>query len=37
MDLYPQGSKSRPSVLYVPVKRGATESVPPAPPLGVFP
>ena len=28
--------KNRPSVLYVPVKRGATESVP-AQPLGIFP
>ena len=37
MDLYPQGSKSRPSVLYVPVKRGSTESAPAPPPLGVFP
>jgi ClpP class serine protease len=37
MDLYPQGVKNRPSVLYVPVKRGASESVPTPPPLGAFP
>jgi ClpP class serine protease len=36
MDLYPQGAKNRPSVLYVPVKR-ATESVPTQSPTGIFP
>jgi len=37
MDLYPQGVENRPSVLYVPVKRGATEVVPAPPPFGIFP
>jgi len=30
MDLYPQGGKNRPSVLYVPVKPGAAERATPA-------
>ena len=36
MDLYPQGAKGRPSVLYVPFRRaGGLESLPPLP--GLFP
>jgi len=30
MDLYPQGGKNRPSVLFVPVKPGAAERATPA-------
>jgi len=37
MDLYPQGAKGRPSVLYVPVRRGVggLDSLPQLP--GLFP
>jgi len=37
MDLYPQGAKGRPSVLYVPIRPGPSGAGTPPPQPGVVP